>query len=596
MTAERGETYRRNVEALGARSPTLAALVDAATPLPLEPARARNGSTTAMAAGAWLHSRYDPEAEGGRIAEEAAATGASLVVLLGLGLGYTARAALAAGSPIAAIESDPAWLAALFRVVDLSDVVSDARFSLILCPGGLGLIDYLEEAAPRSIAVIENGATMAAFPDAAKALREQAARYRKRDEINAATLKRFGRLWVRNLSKNVREAASRPGLATLARRFTGLPALVLAAGPSLDELEPVLKALTERMVVVCVDTALRSALRLGIEPDFVVVVDPQYWNARHLDRCASPGSVLIAEAAVWPSVLRFRARRTALCSSIYPLGRYVEDRMGPPKGELGAGGSVSTTAWDFARVLGCAPVYMAGLDLSFPGGRTHARASLFEQRALSAGSRLAPASDAAFQAMRGGRPFVASANDGSEVTSDERLSLYSSWFERMAAAHPEAPTYNLSAQGLAIPGLPWAPVAALLDLPAVRPSIVARVDEAIAAMDEEAGRGAERVGDVVGGLALELERLASLADRAVALASGAIGSSGPDLERALAELSGIDEQVLASGARDVVGFLIASASETVVGRARTVDDSLEHTARLYRSVAESARWHAESLA
>jgi len=391
VTAEREEPYRRNMEALGARSPRLAAMVDAALPLPLEPARARNGSATAMAAGAWLHSRYDPEAEGGKIAEEAVATGASLVVLLGLGLGYTARAALAAGSPIAAVESDPAWLAALFRIVDLSDVVSDARFSLILCPGGLGLLDYLEEAAPKSIVVVENGATMAAFPDAAKAFREQVSRYRKKDEINAATLKRFGRLWVRNLSKNVREAASRPGLASLAGRFAGLPALVLAAGPSLDELEPVLKALAERMVIVCVDTALRSALRLGIEPDFVVVVDPQYWNARHLDRCASPGSVLIAEAAVWPSVLRFRARRTALCSSIYPLGRYVEDRMGPPKGELGAGGSVSTTAWDFARSLGCAPVYMAGLDLSFPGGRTHARASLFEQRALSAGSRLSPA-------------------------------------------------------------------------------------------------------------------------------------------------------------------------------------------------------------
>jgi hypothetical protein len=595
VTDDREGTYRKNVEALRVRSPRLAALVDATPPLPLEPMRARNGSPTATAAGAWLHSRYDPEAEGGRVAEEAVATGASLVLSLGLGLGYSARAALAAGSPIAAIESDPGWLAALFRVVDLSDVVSDARFTLILCPGGLGLLDYLEEAAPRSIAVIENGATMAAFPEAATTFREQISRYRKKDEINAATLKRFGRLWVRNLARNVREAASRPGLSTLAGRFAGLPALVLAAGPSLDDLEPVLGALAERMVIVCVDTALRSALRLGIEPDFVVVVDPQYWNARHLDRCASPGSILIAEAAVWPSVLRFESRRTALCSSIYPLGRYVEDRMGPPKGELGAGGSVSTTAWDFARLLGCAPIYMAGLDLSFPGGRTHARASLFEQRSLASGSRLSPASDAAFQAMRGGRPFMAAANDGSEVTSDERLSLYSSWFERMAGAHPEAPTYNLSAKGLAIPGLPWAPVAPLLDLPAERPGIVARVGAATGAMDEEARRGAARVGDVVGGLAHELHRLASLADRAVALASGAIGARGPGLDRALAELAGIDEQVLGSEARDVVGFLIASASETVGGRAKTVDDSLEHTVRLYRSVAESARWHAESL-
>jgi hypothetical protein len=597
MTDGQGGCLASNLQALRARSPGLASIVETAAPLPLEACAARSGALTAMAGGSWLHSRYDPEAEGRRIAAEAVATGAELVVILGLGLGHTARAALAAGASIAVVETDGAWLAALLRVADLSDVLADDRCALVLCPQGRGLDEFLDEASPRSIAAIENGATMAAFPEAATALRSQVARYRKKDEINAATLKRFGRLWVRNLARNVRSAASRPGLSSLSGAFSGLPALVMAAGPSLDAIESSLPSLARRMVIICVDTALRSALRAGVQPDFVVVVDPQYWNARHLDRCMSPVSVLVTEAAVWPSVLRFNARRTALCSSIYPLGRYVEERLGPPKGALGAGGSVATTAWDLARVLECAPVYMAGLDLSFPDGRTHARASLFEQRSLAEGTRLSPASNAAFQAMRGGRPFAARANDGSDVTCDERLSFYSTWFERKAAAYPGTPTYNLSARGLAIPGLPYADAGVLARLPDRREEI----DERLSAAGLEPAAGAAgdsgkaRVDSIVEGLIHELLRLAALADSAVAVAEGATGASGQELAGALAELERIDKAVLDSEARDVVGFLFASVSEAIGGRAKSLEDSLAHTSRLYRAVAESARWHASCL-
>ena len=206
----------------------------------------------------------------------------------------------------------------------------------------------------------------------------------------------------------------------------------------------------------------------SIEPDFVVVVDPQYWNARHLDRCVSPTSILVSEAAVWPAVLRGDFAATIFCSSLYPLGRYVEEHVGDPKGILGAGGSVATSAWDFARILGCQPLFMAGLDLAFPGGRTHARASLFEQRALQVGSRLEPASSAGFQALRGGQPYLAPSNDGGMVLTDRRLSLYSWWFTKKMNVHVGLVTCNLSAGGLATPGMPAVAMDQVLDLPVMK--------------------------------------------------------------------------------------------------------------------------------
>lgn len=592
MSVEGTAVFEANLAALSARSKELADILVKVDPVLLEAGLARNGEATARAGSRWLHSSYDPSSEARRLADEAMAKGADPVVVLGLGLGYAARAVLGTGRRVVAIEVDPAWLAALFHLADLTDLLADSRFDLVLCPDGEGLASYLEFSNPRSIAVIENKTMLGAYVDAATRLREQLDRFMSKEAINQATLERFGRLWIRNIARNIRIVAGFPGVSSLAGMFAGLPALVVAAGPSLDDVLPILPELAERMVIVCVDTALRSVLRTGVKPDFIVVVDPQYWNARHLDRCDMSQSVLVVEAAVWPAVLRFHTRRTVVCSSIYPLGRYIEECLGQDKGSLGAGGSVATTAWDFARTLGCSPLYMAGLDLSFPGGKTHARASLFEQRSLAGGSRLRPASGDAFQAMRGGRPYQARANDGTMVTSDKRLSLYAWWFSSRLAASPRTPTFNLSGHGLEVAGMPCASNTDVLALTPMRSMIDAR----LGAMEpSRSSVAAAELESVLRQLVEDLDSVAALADEAIAVATKAETLDAASREASIQRLAAIDEAVLASRARAVVGFLFASAAQATGSPPKNFDESLRHTARLYMAVAESARWHADQI-
>ena len=181
----------------------------------------------------------------------------------------------------------------------------------------------------------------------------------------------------------------------------GIPTLLLAAGPTLDQVLPHLRELARRCLVIAVDTAVSPARRAGIEPDFAVVVDPQYWNARHLDRIPPGRTLLVSEASAHPFVFRHFRPPLFLCSSLFPLGRSFEALLGA-FGSLGAGGSVSTSAWDLARLLGTSQVYAAGLDLGFPGGRTHCRASFFEELALALGSRLQPAEGVIFRYLTWG--------------------------------------------------------------------------------------------------------------------------------------------------------------------------------------------------
>ncbi|HAP44125.1 MAG: hypothetical protein A2087_07970 [Spirochaetes bacterium GWD1_61_31] len=610
----------RNLAVLAERAPELArrlvpepAAEPAIAPPPLTAQAARDGQMTATSAYGWLHSRYAPRLEAERLCAAAAAKGATGLVCLGLGLGYAAEAALRAGLSVVVAESDARWLRACLAIRPLEACLADPRLDLVLCLDGAGLMAALQHR-PGRLGSIENPAFLAAFPLATAAFRQAVARCQEKETININTLRRFGRLWVRNLVKNAAAIAVSPGVDSLRGLFEGLPALVLAAGPTLDAVLPQLAVLRQRCLLVCVDTALRSLLRHGIEPDFLVTVDPQLYNAWHLHHCSSPSSILISEGAVWPAVLRQRCRRLFMCSSQYPLGRALEERCRSPKGTLGAGGSVATTAWDFARSLGCRPIYMAGLDLSFPGGQTHAGASLFEQRSLAAGRRLSPASGQLFQASLSGQPYLAEANDGRPVRTDKRLALYAWWYTRTLAKYPDQTTWNLSASGLAISGMPVASLDAVLGLPECRAELNQRLDRLCQSnQDEQSGQAAgrragqaasndQRLSQAVASLVAELDDIGRLASEAVRLsrqASACLKSPAaapsdalPDLMTALDR---IDQAVLQNSARDIAGFLFPDSHALAGQPASSLVDSLANTEGLYRQIGDSAAWHSQLL-
>ncbi len=594
-------TREANLEALGRRFPELASLVAAAEEIELEPLKAATGEPSARLPGGLLHSSRDPRAEARRIAEASASSGADTTALLGFGLGYIAEALLEGGAErVIACEAEPGALKAAFGLRDLGTLLADERLGFVVGGEPEGLISALELSGGANAAVLELKAATLARGEWFDRARRAAERWNSKGAVNENTLRRFGRLWVRNLSRNLWAAAAFPGVERLTGLFAGeaaappIPALVLAAGPSLDLVLPHIGEISKRALVVCVDTALRSLLRFGMEPDFLVVVDPQYWNWRHLAGLTSPSSFLVSETAAWPAIFRGEQRGTFLGGSLFPLGRRIEALAGA-KGHLGAGGSVATSAWDLCRIMGCSAAWMAGLDLAFPGGQTHAKASLFEQRALASGERLAPASSAQAEALVGGSSFEAPSAEGGTVRTDQRMTLYAWWFESRLSRPLSPPTLSLSPGGLGIPGLAVGSVEELLSLPDRRGEIDARLERA-AAMQAEAqagGRPSDCVAEGLAGLRTELEAIARIAEgaRAAAREGRTAFAAGEDCRGCLAVLESADRALLEEDARDIAGFLLPPLAEILGAKARDLGDGLERSERLYERLAESARYH-----
>lgn len=591
MSLNNSQIHAQNLEALDTAHPGLAATVSASQP-PSEAEHAQDPATgivSLRASGAYVHSARNPTREARRLVEDLKNTsGLRVAIFFGFGLGYHIEAALDECPDLHCVvyEADPSLLNESLRWRDLRHVLGHERLSLFTaCP-------------PENVAMLlRNMHRSQVYAVRLRSLytRDSAAyekldrviddTFRRRD-VNRATLKRFGRRWVVNLVANLDVIARARRVSELESLFRGIPVVVLAGGPSLDAILPVLDRIAERCVIVAVDTSLVAALRSGIDPDYTIIVDPQYWNSRHLDQCRDSNTILVSESSTHPRVFKLLGTRTYMCSSLFPLGQYLEQNLGS-FGSLGAGGSVSTTAWDFARHIGAGDIYCAGLDLGFPGRNTHFRGSFFEERSLAWSHRMHPTESMAWRYLNSGTPFYARDFSGDRVMTDERMRVYHWWFENQISLHPDVKTWNLNPKAVGIPGMKPASLEDLLALPVRRQDIDARISSRNERAPETSRVEKMRLlRDHLHHLSAQLETLGTFCATAISLLS----QDYPDLEA----LDRIDADIMSLDARDVAGFLVQHAVEDAM-----LDPGLhphEKSRRIYVSILESVERHREFIA
>ena len=595
----------RNLAALAGRSEDfLRRLAEPSDPrADIEVVSSASGAPTARYRGTWLHSRHDPRREAaGQVARELdgeATTG----IALGFGLGYAAEEFLARapGAALLVIEPDCALFRAALASRDLSAFLSSPRVVFHVGAGAEEIPGLLESLPLEKPVFLRLRAEIEKDPARFRSAEEITRSYLLRREVNVNTLNRFGRLWVRNLCRNISSFVDSPGISRLAGHFSGVPALVLAGGPTFDAVAPRLRELAERMLVIAVNTPLAACREAGVSPDFTVVVDPQYWASRTLDWARPASGFIVAEPSTHPRVFRGDPSRFLLCSSLFPLGERLEAVVGD-RGKLGAGGSVSTSAWDLARLLGAQPIYAAGLDLGFPGMRTHCRNAFFEQLWYATCDRLSPVEGRQVRSLREIGVFAVRSAGGGWVATDRRMLLYKWWFENALAMRPGLRSFTLTGDGAAIAGMPVAAVEDALALPRIRPLI----DEKMAAVTElcrgqaDTGERPNALLDVLGTLAADLRELARVAGDGLARTDRlqAVLARREDPRELLSALDGIDRRILAISARNVAGFLIQSVIHRVQGagdRVASESEVLADSSEIYGGILESARYQGELL-
>ncbi len=245
----------------------------------------------------------------------------------------------------------------------------------------------------------------------------------------------FGRLiYLRNAIINLRYMD-----AARSRIFTPmeqqLPAAVCSAGPSLKHSLPLLREYADRILIICVYRALPLLLEAGINPDFVVQVDPSdIMKSMQFKPDELPP--LVAASSISP-VIAAEFNEIIWSTGDSPEFNALGDELDIPRLPLHISRSVTVTAIDFARYAGCRKIALLGSDLCLAAdGRCYA--------------------DTAEQDIGNGFFIQVKGTSEDVVTTDLNLDLIRESIQRYiqgAKTGPGAPSfYNCSERGANIEG------------------------------------------------------------------------------------------------------------------------------------------------
>lgn len=150
-----------------------------------------------------------------------------------------------------------------------------------------------------------------------------------------------------------------------------IPAIVVAAGPSLNKNIKTIKKAKNRAFIIAVDTAIRPLLNEGIIPDMFAIVDA----VKPLKLVDVPGAEnipLLASMASSQAVLAFHTGKKFFYNESFDYVNRIFDMFGKDFKEVASGGSVATTAFALAYMVGIDTIIMVGQDLALTGNKTHA--------------------------------------------------------------------------------------------------------------------------------------------------------------------------------------------------------------------------------
>ena len=191
--------------------------------------------------------------------------------------------------------------------------------------------------------------------------------------INLNTSQDFGRNMVVNCIQNLRHLLNCNYRDDFIGRFPiDMPAVVVAAGPSLEKNVQILKKMKGKAFIIAVDRALCYLAKEGIRPDLAVTVDPR--KSIRLFESEDVQNMLLAidSSANYQAVDLLSKHKLIFSGGNYVYFRKMFEMAGRDFRFLENGGSVATIAFSLLREWGFQRIVLVGQDLALTSDKVHA--------------------------------------------------------------------------------------------------------------------------------------------------------------------------------------------------------------------------------
>lgn len=335
-----------------------------------------------------LHSMVDPYSEAVEQVNEI--TGLErkyLVIIFGFGFGYHVRELLRRKLKrglVVVVEPRLDIFKLALKTMDLTDILSEKSLYIIDAEDSLNENLYeifrRNSAYMKSIDIFQLPAYEYLVDGGLKDLRKMV------NDMIIYNLTNMGDdpgdtlIGIANAFNNMEYLVESFDISALKSKYKNVPAVIVAAGPSLDKNFHLLKEIEGKAVIFCPDVLIQRFVASGIKPDIICALERTCVYENYIKDKEMPEKAVflgqsVIESEIFPSI---RNKKAACLKEKTVFEKLLSDMLNGLN-TFDSGQSVSTMCFSIARLIGCDPIILIGQNLSYSlSGKTHASGTIYE--------------------------------------------------------------------------------------------------------------------------------------------------------------------------------------------------------------------------
>jgi antitoxin component YwqK of YwqJK toxin-antitoxin module len=264
-----------------------------------------------------------------------------------------------------------------------------------------------------------------------------------------AELFRWGSFYFNALFKNfLRLPDCNPGLG-LKGKFKGVPAVICGAGPSLEKQKELLHSVKDKALIFAGGSAMNALNVMGIIPHFGAGLDPFE---------AQISRIMENNAFMVPYFFRDRMNPEALealsgdllfipLEMHYLIANWMQEEAKLDRSyEVESGSGVMHFSVALAEMLGCSPILVVGMDLSYTHGQTYSKG-------VQVHATFNP-SENLLTKHANDEPLLIKDIHGNFVYTIPKWYFESIWYGEFVQRHPHVKLINCTEGGIGLANIP----------------------------------------------------------------------------------------------------------------------------------------------
>ena len=427
----------------------------------IELLQTRTGLFTANCGGILVHSKFDPVKEAQRFADGCKLSPGDCVFLYGFGLGYHVKEVarrIGKSGHLIVLELNSDLYQAAMKVCEIKNISSLCELDVVISPDKivetLNSVAHSEAGENKNWKTVIHQTSFKCIPEEHKKI----AQLFEMRLLEDRTQHKFKSLYLNNFRKNLSRVILSAGINNFVGQYEGMPAVIVGAGPSLDDSLKVLKDIQDKIFIVAVDTSAKVLVSEGIRPDFIVTVDPQERTCRHFEgiwNCRVP--LLFTPVCASEVIEKYKGPLIVFLQKSHSVTGRFDDIL-KDKGFSSEGGSVSCIAFDLMIQFGFNPIIMAGMDYSYPNFKAYSANSFESEQLRHFTHRYNTLEMAHRKRIEAEKVVKVNSYTGNDVLSTLSLCSYKKNIEKLVAINRQKVTfYNLDVNGAFIDGTSYIP-------------------------------------------------------------------------------------------------------------------------------------------